>query len=197
MRRELLFVEDEEASRSLLEDALTARGLSVAAVGDRPSALELARGGRYFDALVTDVVLGDDEDGGLELVAQLREAGFSAPVVVITAFADKRRLKRALELRVSYLLEKPFSADQLISVLNRLWDETSDLTHYVDQALSRARLTPKEREVATMLLKGLSNEEIARVLNNSDKTVRQHLSSVYQKAGVASRAEFFHYVFPT
>ncbi|MEZ4370108.1 MAG: response regulator transcription factor [Polyangiaceae bacterium] len=197
MKRELLLVEDEEGSRSLLEESLMARGLGVVSAGDRLGALKLASDGRYFDALVTDVVLGDDEDGGLDLVAQLRAAGFAAPVVVITAFADKRRLKRALELRVSYLLEKPFSADQLISVLNRLWDENDDLSHYVEQALSRARLTPKEREVAKMLLKGLSNEEIARVLNNSDKTVRQHLSSVYAKAGVASRTEFFHYVFPT
>lgn len=197
MKRRLLLVEDEEASRVLLEDALVARGFAVESAPDRAKALALLTPEAYFDALVTDVVLGDEEDGGLDLVAQARSAGFVAPVVVITAFADKRRLKRALELHVSYLLEKPFSADQLISVLRRLWEEADDLRHYVEQALSRARLTPRENEVARLLLKGLSNEEIAHALNNSEKTVRQHVSSVYEKAGVSSRAEFFHYVFPT
>ncbi len=193
MSQRLLLVEDEEGSRALLEDALGARGFVVDSAADRAAALQLAAAGAHYDAVVTDVVLGDEEDGGLDLVAGLREVGLTAPVVVITAFADKRRLKRALELHVSYLLEKPFSAEQLIKVLRKLWEEADDLSHYVTQALSRARLTPKESEVARLLLKGLSNDEIAHVL----KTVRQHLSSVYQKAGVSSRTEFFHYVFPT
>ena len=197
MTRRLLLVEDEEGSRALLEEALVARGFSVKSTADRAAALRAFASEDHLDAVVTDVVLAEDEDGGLELVSALRESGFPAPIIVITAFADKRRLKRALELRVSYLLEKPFSAEQLISVLRRLWEEADDLSHYVEQALSRARLTPKESEVARLLLKGLPNDEIAHALNNSDKTVRQHVSSVYHKAGVSSRAEFFHFVFPT
>lgn len=197
MKRRLLLVEDEEGARSLLKIALTSRGLSVDAAADAEQALELASRDPRFDAVVTDVVLGSDESAGLELIPRLRNLSVTAPMVVITAFADKRRLKRAIELKVAYLLEKPFSAEQLASVLGRLWSEPQELSHYVEQALMRARLTPKESEVARLVLKGLSNEEIAGALSNSDKTVRQHLSSVYLKCGVRSRAEFFHHVFPT
>jgi len=197
MKRRLLLVEDEEDARLLLQDSLSARGFVVESAADRASALGLTARGGHFDAIITDVVLGSEEDGGLTLVHELREQGNAAPVVVITAFADKRRLKRALELRVAYLLEKPFSSEQLVSVLNRVWDEADDLGHYVEQALTRARLTPKECDVARLVLKGLSNDEIAQALNNSDKTVRQHLSSIYQKSQVSSRTEFFHFVFPT
>jgi DNA-binding CsgD family transcriptional regulator len=45
-------------------------------------------------------------------------------------------------------------------------------------------------------LKGLSTAEVARLENNSDKTIRQHSSQVYAKANVSSRSEFFHCVFP-
>ncbi|MEZ4220917.1 MAG: response regulator transcription factor [Polyangiaceae bacterium] len=197
MKRRLLLIEDESGARNVLRLSLSARGLEVDAAEGVEAALALARAHPYYDAIVTDVVLGKDEDGGLSLIPKLRELGVTAPVVVITAFADKRRLKRALELRVSYLLEKPFSSDELLSVLNRLWDETDELSHFVEQALTRAALTPKEAEVARLVLKGLSNDEIARALDNSDKTIRQHLSSIYAKCHVGSRAEFFHYVFPT
>ncbi len=197
MTRRLLLVEDEEDSRLLLQDALTSRGFVVDGAATRPEALALARASVRFDAIVTDVVLGSEEYGGLTLVQELRDSGIAPPFIVITAFADKPRLKRALELRVAYLLEKPFSTDELVSVLRRVWEEADDLSHFVEQALAQAHLTPKETEIARLVLKGLSNDEIARILNNSSKTVRQHLSSIYQKAKVTSRSEFFHYVFPS
>lgn len=195
--KRVLLVEDENGARTVLSAALRARGLLVEAAADRAAGLALARESGYFDAVVVDVVLGAEEHGGLDLLEDLRVADITAPAIVITAFADKARLKRALELRVSYLLEKPFSADQLLGVLQRVWTETSDLDHYVRQALERANLTPRETDVARLVLKGLSNDEIAGALSNSEKTVRQHLSAVYAKCGVHTRSEFFHHVFPT
>jgi DNA-binding CsgD family transcriptional regulator len=50
-------------------------------------------------------------------------------------------------------------------------------------------LTPAEREVALMLLKGHSHKHIAAVTDRSERTVRQHAAAVYQKAGLAGRAE--------
>jgi DNA-binding CsgD family transcriptional regulator len=67
----------------------------------------------------------------------------------------------------------------------------------VDRALARAGLTEKELAIARLVLKGLPSHEIARLENNSDKTIRQHLTQIYAKCGVSSRAEFFHHVFPS
>lgn len=50
-------------------------------------------------------------------------------------------------------------------------------------------LTPAEREVALLLMKGHSHKAIARRTGRSDQTVRQHAASVYRKASVSSRAE--------
>ncbi|MEP7051663.1 MAG: helix-turn-helix transcriptional regulator [Pseudomonadota bacterium] len=73
----------------------------------------------------------------------------------------------------------------------------ANISHLVDRALSNLGLTAKEQAIARLLLKGLPTGEIARLENNSDKTIRQHLSQVYAKAKVASRSEFFHFVFPS
>jgi len=59
----------------------------------------------------------------------------------------------------------------------------------VDQQLGRWGLTPAEREVALLLLKGKSHKEIASATDRSERTVRQHAVAVYQKSGRAGRAE--------
>ena len=66
-----------------------------------------------------------------------------------------------------------------------------DVRHTVEQVLVRANLTDKELVVARHLLEGLSYAEIAELENNSPKTIRQHVSVVYAKCGVGSRAELF------
>jgi len=65
-----------------------------------------------------------------------------------------------------------------------------------DQSFQRAGLTLKEKDVARLLLKGLSTPEIAHTAGNSEKTIKYHISHIYGKAGVNSRAAFFYHVFP-
>lgn len=59
----------------------------------------------------------------------------------------------------------------------------------IDEQLSAWGLTPVEREVALLLLKGQSHKQIAYTTNRSERTVRQHAVAVYQKSGLAGRAE--------
>jgi DNA-binding CsgD family transcriptional regulator len=55
------------------------------------------------------------------------------------------------------------------------------------------RLTPAEREVALLLLKGYSHKHVAAATGRSERTARQHATAVYQKAGLGSRAELSAY----
>src|SRR5690606_888397 len=96
----------------------------------------------------------------------------------------------------AYLLEKPFRSAELLQVVERTVTEGPDMGYYVERALLTAGLTEKEQAVARLVLKGLTSLEIARLEQNSDKTVRQHITRIYSKCGVSSRSEFFHYVFP-
>jgi DNA-binding CsgD family transcriptional regulator len=59
----------------------------------------------------------------------------------------------------------------------------------IDSQFERWSLTPAERQVAMLLLKGLGHREVASVLDRSERTVRQHAVSVYRKSGLAGRAE--------
>jgi DNA-binding CsgD family transcriptional regulator len=59
----------------------------------------------------------------------------------------------------------------------------------MDQQFDRWELSPAEREVALLLVKGLASNEIATVRGTSERTVRQQSQAVYRKAGLAGRAE--------
>jgi DNA-binding CsgD family transcriptional regulator len=67
------------------------------------------------------------------------------------------------------------------------------LARAIDTQFKAWRLTPTEREIALMLLKGYGHKEIAALTERSERTVRQHASAIYDKAAIAGRAELAAY----
>ena len=187
----ILLVEDEFDTRELLGRALQRAGYTCLTAANASEALSAALSTPTLDLVVTDVVLGDDSLAGLSLMTELRRRGVRAPVVIITAYADVEKLKIALNEGAAYFLEKPFRAPKLLEVIARMLQSTPRLNDAVEEILTRAQLTDKERTVARLLLEGLSSNEIAAKEHNSPKTIRQHVTQIYAKCGVASRAQFF------
>lgn len=194
--RQVLLIEDEAVAAQALSQALQGYNIETRWVTSVDEARQHLKE-RVYDAVVTDIVLGAGQPEGLEIVKEIEKAGMIAPVVVVTSFADLDRVKVALNHGASYLLEKPFRAAELKRILDRIWEEPRGLVGLRERALAHESLTEKEREVARLLLKGLSTQEMASVTGNSEKTLKQHISRIYEKCGVSSRAEFFHYIFPT
>ena len=194
MSRTVLLVEDERDTRELLTQALERAGYACVPAATAREALDRARAGGALDVVVTDVVLQGDDTGGLRLMVDLRGAGIRAPVVIITAYADVEKVKTALNEGAAHLLEKPFRAAELIEAIERVVAH-EDPRSSIEGILESAHLTAKERTVARHLLAGLSSSEIAEIEKNSPKTIRQHVSQIYAKCGVSSRAEFFRLVF--
>lgn len=186
----ILLVEDEFDTRELMGRALERAGYTALTAENAAEALRAAAE-NAIDLVVTDVVLGSHALGGLELMTALRRAGVRAPVVIITAHADVEKLKIALNEGAAHFLEKPFRAPKLLEVVERVLKSAVPFNHAVDELLARAQLTDKELAVARLLLEGLSSNEIAVRQNNSPKTIRQHVTQIYAKCGVASRAQFF------
>jgi FixJ family two-component response regulator len=196
----VLLVEDERDTRELLSKAIERADWRCLSAATPTEALARLEDG-FVDVVVTDVVLGAEDRAGLGLMMDLRRAGVDAPVVVITAYADVEKVKIALNQGADHLLEKPFRARELLEAIERAHaargpqGNRRDVRHAIEQVLSRASLTAKERTVALRLLDGLSSSEIADLEHNSAKTIRQHVSQIYAKCGVGSRAEFFRLVY--
>lgn len=69
------------------------------------------------------------------------------------------------------------------------------IKEWAERVINSAGLTPKEVSIAWMMLRGLSDKEIAAESGNSAKTIKHHLTMIRLKFGVGSRAQFFAEVF--
>ncbi|MCB0420554.1 MAG: response regulator transcription factor [Bdellovibrionales bacterium] len=101
-------------------------------------------------------------------------------------------LKGAFELKHSLETEKRLSANLIEE--SRQWKENSKkylegLSLSIDQQLDRWQLTPSEKEVAFLLIKGFSLKEIALYRKTAEKTTRAQATAVYSKAGLSGRSQ--------
>jgi DNA-binding NarL/FixJ family response regulator len=164
----------------------------------------VAAGGEEAVALAgehdPDVVLMDLEMPGMDGIAatrQIRAQNETVTVVVLTAFSDRGRILDAIDAgAVGYLL-KDAEPDELIRGIEAAARGESPLDPKAAQALVAARashqsdpeLTPREREVLALLADGLPNKLIARRLEISEKTVKAHLTNIFQRIGVTDRTQ--------
>ncbi|HRE91789.1 MAG TPA: helix-turn-helix transcriptional regulator [Myxococcota bacterium] len=109
----------------------------------------------------------------------------------------ERRQRQALVLELSNAHDELSSAQdererlraEALAWRKEATDAVNGLAHAIDRQFERWSLTGAEREVALLLLKGLSHKEVATARGTSERTVRQQSLMVYKKAGVTGRAE--------
>lgn len=142
-----------------------------------------------------DVALLDIEmpgQDGISAAAELRERLPSCRSLILTVFGRPGYLRKAVDAGASGFLLKDAPPDQLASAIRR----TARGERVVDSQLAVAALsegssplTPRERDVLAMSMRGASVEEVARSLHLTNGTVRNHLSVAIQKLNARNRVE--------
>lgn len=116
---------------------------------------------------------------------QLRDQGIDIAVVIITGHGNVAMAVAAMKQGALDFIEKPFNDQVLLDCVHNALshDRTRCLTHARRQELLRrlSTLTPREQDVLHQVVGGLSNQEIAAVLQLSRKTVEVHRAKVMQK----------------
>jgi DNA-binding NarL/FixJ family response regulator len=132
---------------------------------------------------------------GIEAIGHVRAQNPDARIVVLTSFSDRERILDALDAgAVGYLL-KDAEPDELIRGVRAAAAGEAPLAPKAASAVLTARteqrpaaeLTPREREVLAALARGKANKQIARDLGISEKTVKAHLTRVFEAIGVSDR----------
>ena len=189
----LAYVEDDQDARTIFVRKLTAEQCRCDVFDAAEDFLSVAAPGAY-DLLLIDIRLPGRD--GVTLLRELRARGVFTPAILVTAFNSVEYARDALNSSANYLLEKPFTFASLIRVIHNVLATPRSLQDCADRGLAALAITKRETDIARMLLKGLSNKDIADVAQISEKTVKQYLTRIFQKAGVQSRSEFFSYIFP-
>jgi DNA-binding NarL/FixJ family response regulator len=192
----VLIAEDHGVVRAGLAQLLSAPAdLEVvgAAAGGR-EAVALARSER------PDVVLMDVSMPHMDGIAATRAIGSEVPdarVVMLTSFSGRARIMDALDAAAIGYLLKDAEPDELYRGVRAAARGESPLAPKAAQALIAARasrppdveLTDRERDVLALLAEGRANKVIARRLEISEKTVKNHVTRILQALGVSDRTQ--------
>jgi FixJ family two-component response regulator len=183
-------LDDDPRVRRALGRLLRAAGHTVELFGSADELLRSVADDRP-GCLVSDLRL--PEVNGLDLFAMLRLSGVRIPIVFISGYGDVPTSVKAMKFGAVDFLTKPVDEDELLGAVGRALRRDARgrrLRAEVHEASERfALLTPREREVFALVVKGHLNKQIAGRLGTTEQTVKVHRGRVMQKMGAPSLAQ--------
>ncbi len=160
-----------------------------------------------------DVILMDINmpvQNGLEALEEIRSFDPGARAVMLTIHQDRDYLLKALEIGALGYILKDADASALIEAVRSVYEGQTYIQPIMARELvneykriksgaddPRNQLTERETEVLKLLSKGMLNKEIANELYISEKTVKNHISSIFRKLNVQDRTQAAVYAIKT
>jgi len=183
----IFIVDDESSVREALLSAIRADGRTASAFADAEAFLQDYQPGQD-GCLVLDASLPGMD--GLALLRHVRQAGDALPCVMITGNSDVSMAVQAMKAGATDFIEKPVGYAELLSAIDRSIEMTRDSAKraaWRDSAASHiADLTPRQRQILTMVLAGHPSKNIAADLAISQRTVENHRASIMKRTGTHS-----------
>lgn len=197
--KRILVVEDQPAMRRNLLTMLEMEGFRPIGAENGREGIELARRERP-DLILCDVMMPEvDGYGVLQAVRSDPEIG-QTPFIFLSARGEKLEVRMGMNLGADDYLTKPAGVEELLAAIDaRLQRHEATLAHHKARAagfnpdfssptpLEPLGLTPREAEVLLWVAQGKSNGDISLILQMAEKTVKKHLTTVFEKLGVDGR----------
>lgn len=189
----ILVVDDNP---KFLNDALPMYGYDITTAEDGIEALKILSDKKNtFDLVLLDVMMPNMD--GWDTLKAIRKNPKTQyiPVIMITAVSEDQKVVSGLKIGADDYIVKPFILPNLLArieaVLRRSkWQaETVKTDKKINKDVNIEALTPKEKEVLSLVAKGASNQEIADKLCVQDVTVKTHLNSIFKKLKVSNRTQ--------
>jgi DNA-binding NarL/FixJ family response regulator len=196
----VLLVDDHEVVRRGLRALLEAQdGIEV--VGEVDTAADVVRqvGFNAPDVVVMDVRLPDGS--GVEATRRVRQRFPDVAVLILSSFADEEALMSSIEAGASGYLLKRIDTEAIVDAVravgageslldpamtDKLFTKLRDADHDDDLI---SKLSGQERRILTRLAEGKTNREIADEMYLAEKTVKNYVSNLLAKMGMARRSE--------
>ena len=184
-------VDDNATFRKTIEGRLKQFGYEVFTYPSAQYLLDQLPSDNVPSCILLDVRLPGMS--GPELQERLNELGSTVPIIFVTGYLDIPTTVRAIKAGGEDFLTKPVSSEQLLQSVEQAivrHNAILERKRTRDAILSYiARLTPRERQVFDLVIRGKSNKAIANELHSTVRTVKAHRHRVMEKMQVRSLAE--------
>lgn len=183
----LILIDDHailrSGARALIERHMV--DMVIAEAGGLREALALIAAGFDADLAVLDVMLPDAR--GMEGLMEFRKTHPTVPVIILSGAEDLR--DRMMALGASAFVPKNGEALEIVAAIRAVLDGEVYEPGHCNDHLAWEALSHRQREIARLCAEGHSNKEIGRRLGISDNTVRAHLTLIFRRFGLKSRAD--------
>lgn len=191
----IVFVVDDDPSiRDSLELLMTSAGLDAKTYCSAEEFLQTADPAAA-GCLVLDIRMPGMN--GFDLQERCANAGFFVPIIFITGHGNIPLSVRAMRAGAIDFLEKPFEEEDLLNAINRAIELDRQATREkAEMREIRQRidtLSPREHQVFTLLVTGMSNKQVAYLLGTTERTIKAHRSRVMEKMKADSMAALARY----
>ena len=184
-------VDDDASFRTAIERRLRKAGYEVATYPSAQHLLDCLPNESELACILLDVRIPGLS--GPELQARLSELGSTLPIVFLTGYAETQTTVRAIKAGAEDVLTKPVSSEELIGAIERALARhqvTRSQRNKLNVVRAHiAKLTPREREVFDLVIRGKTNKQVGNVLGATERTIKAHRHRVMEKMQVQSLTE--------
>jgi len=184
-------VDDDVSFHTATRHRLQLAGYEVQVYSSAEQFLDQQRDDSRLGCLLVDASISGPN--GPALQARLHEAGSALPVVFVSAQEDIKTVVQTIKAGAEDFLVKPVTSDVLLAAIERAvarHDVSIKLRSELNLLRARvATLTPRERQVFDLVIRGMINKQIAFELSSTVRTIKAHRHRVMEKMDVRSLAE--------
>ena len=184
-------VDDDASFRTAMERRLKHAGYEVATYASAEDLLDRLPSDSVLGCILLDVRIPGLS--GPELQRRLSELGSTLPIIFISGYPDIPTTVQTIRAGAEDFLTKPVSADQLLEAVERaIARHTSTYRQKIALEVARsqiATLTPREREVFELVIRGSTNKQVGRALGCTERTIKAHRHRAMEKMQVRSLPE--------
>ena len=184
-------VDDDEFFRSAMERRLRKAGYEVATYASAEHLLDRLPSETVLGCILLDVRIPGLS--GPKLQERLKNLDSTLPIIFLSGYPDIPTTVRTIKAGAEDFLTKPVTSDDLFRAIERAFARHQALRNLRNKLNGgRARigtLTPRERQVFELVIRGKTNKEVARAIGGTERTIKAHRHRVMEKLQVRSVAE--------